>query len=246
MKKIVRRIRLVIILAAIVLLYYFAAETTFVQHYLAEPESLRQLILGVGILAPLAVIVLQIFQTTISIIPSQLTTIMAGFIFGPYLGLLYSLLGAFLGSALIFTISRKFGKGIASRLFEKKDLVHFNLLFRRKRLWALFLARIAPLFPNDLVSFAAGLTTVPSFYFNIISSLGFIVQMFILTYFGAELSTGSVSLPLLVVTILVSALFMVLVFRRQIKRVIIKDIHLLEKEGKSVEKAIEKEFLAKW
>ncbi len=242
MKKIVRRLRLVFIIAAVILVYYLAAETTLVQHYLAEPESLRELILGFGLLAPIAVIILQIFQTTISVVPSQLTTIVAGFLFGPYLGLLYSLLGAFLGSALIFTISRRFGRGIALHFFEKKDLVHFNLLFRQKRLWALFLARIAPLFPNDLVSFAAGLTTVPSFYFNIVSSLGFVVQMFILTYFGAELSSGTVSLPLIIVTILVSALFMILVLRNRIRRIIIKDVRFLEKEGVVIEKAVEKEF----
>lgn len=242
MKKILKRIRLVLVFVFIILLYYFAANTTFIQQSLANPEALKEIILRFGILAPIAVIILQAFQTTISIIPSQLTTIVAGFIFGPYLGLLYSLIGAFLGSALVFYISRKFGKNIALHFFEKRELIHFNMLFKQKRLWALFLARIAPLFPNDLVSFAAGLTTVPTIYFSIISTLGFIVQMFILTYFGSELSTGTVSIPLLIITTLVSTLFMIVIFKNRIKKIIIKDICFLEKEEDAAYKFVEKEW----
>ena len=131
-KKRHHRLRWILFILVIIAVYFLASESSIVRHHLSNPESLKNLILGFGILAPLAIIVLQVFQTTISIIPSQITTIVAGFIFGPILGLTYSLIGAFFGSMFVFLLARKYGKKLALKFFEKKDLTHFNMLFRQK------------------------------------------------------------------------------------------------------------------
>ncbi len=231
-KKRHHRLKFVVFLLILIAVYYFASESSVVKHYLSNPELLKSLILGFGILAPLAVIVLQCFQTTISIIPSQITTIAAGFIFGPFLGLAYSLIGAFFGSMFVFVLARKYGKKLALKFFEKKDLVHFNMLFKKHKLWALFLARMTPIFPNDLISFGAGLTKIKLKNFNLVSSLGFVTQMIILTYFGAELSTGKISLPLIIISVVVGLLLLIAVFEKEIKKVLIKDFHKIEKKFK--------------
>src|SRR3989344_534736 len=216
---------------------YSITESDLFRHYLSNPDALKQFVLGFGLLAPLAVIILQAFQTTISIIPSQLTTIVSGFVFGPVLGLVYSLIGAMLGSSLVFALSRKYGKRLALRLhlFDKKDIVHFHLFFKRKKVWALFLARVLPLFPNDLISFAAALTGMRFRDFTFFSTLGFVFQMLILTYLGSELSQGRVSMPLIVITILVIILLIIFLFKKQIKLLLIKDLRSLEKEGRTIE-----------
>ena len=237
MKKRGRIIQLILLAVGVAILSYIISNTPLVKEYLANPEALKTLIISFGILAPLAIILLQAFQTTISIIPSQITTILAGFLFGPILGLIYSLIGAFLGSAFIFQISRKYGDQLALKFFDKKELAHFHHFFKQKGLWALFLARMTPLFPNDLVSFAAGLAEIRFRNFNVVSSFGFVIQMIILTYFGAELSSGRLSAPLIIGFILVSLLFLAVIFRTQFKRIFIKDLHKIEKE---IEKEIEK------
>ncbi|MBR9683776.1 TVP38/TMEM64 family protein [Candidatus Woesearchaeota archaeon] len=227
--------RFIIFLLILIAIYFLASEVPLVKQYLSNPESLKAVILGFGILAPLAIIILQFFQTTISILPSQITTIVAGFVFGPILGLAYSLIGAFFGSMFIFLIARKYGKKLALKIFEKKSLVHFNALFKRKKRWAVLLTRMAPIFPNDVVSFGAGLTDIKLKYFNLFSTIGFIIQMIILTYFGAELSTGKISLPLILVSSAVTLLILIALFAKPIKRIIIKDFHKLDN-------TIEKEF----
>lgn len=237
-KKRAHKLKYFLLLILAILFYYLITESKLVQHYLANPEALKSLILSFGILAPIAIIILQMFQTTISIIPSQITTIIAGFVFGPILGLVYSLIGAFFGSMLIFSLGRKYGKRFALKLFDKKEIVHFNIFLRQRKDWALFLARIAPIFPNDLVSFTAGLTTIKFRNFNLFSTLGFVVQMIILTYFGAELSAGKVSVPLIIITIVVSLLLLIVFFKSKIRRFLIKGLHKLEKG----EKVLEKEF----
>jgi uncharacterized membrane protein YdjX (TVP38/TMEM64 family) len=241
-KKRAHKMKYFLLLILAILFYFLVTKSQVVQFYLSNPESLKSLILGFGILAPIAIILLQTFQTTISIIPSQITTIVAGFIFGPVLGLVYSLIGAFLGSMMTFIIGRKYGKDLALRLFSKKEMVHFNIFFREKKKWALFLARIAPIFPNDLVSFMAGLTTMRLRDFNWISTVGFVLQMIILTYFGSELAAGEVSLSMILITIVTSLLLLLLIFKNQVKRFLIEGLHFLEKEEEAMEKEIEKEF----
>ena len=228
MTKHLRRLKILLLLMTLGGLYYGFGHLPALEPYLNNPELLKATILKFGILAPLAVILLQAFQTTISIIPSQLTTIVAGFLFGPFWGLFYSLIGAIIGSASIFLISRKYGTKLARHLFEKSEINHFHHLFQQKKNGALFLARIAPLFPNDLVSFGAGLTNIKFWKFNLISTLGFIVQMLILSYFGSELAQGNISLHLILISITVSLLFLIVLFKHQIKKVLIKDFHKLE------------------
>lgn len=228
-KKRHHRARFIIFIVILIALYFFATTSPFVKQYIDNPELLKKIILGFGILAPLAIIVLQFFQTTISIIPSQITTIVAGFIFGPIFGVLYSLIGAFFGSMFIFILARKYGRKLASKLFETKDLSHFNKLFKRNRLRVLFLARMAPIFPNDLVSFGAGMTRIKLRNFNIVSSIGFVFQMVILSYFGSELATGKISLPLIIISVMVSLLFLIAVFEKQIKKFLINDWHKVKK-----------------
>lgn len=241
-KKWFGRLKYLLIVVGVIMLYYGLSQSSLARHYLGNPEALRNLILGFGVLAPLMLISLQAFQTMISIFPSEITTIIAGFAFGPALGLLYSLIGTFIGSALIFLVSRKFGTKIALHLFEKKEMVHFYLFFRQKGLWALFLARVAPLFPNDLVSFTAGLTGIGFWQFSLVSTLGFLAEMIILVFFGAGLMAGQVNASILFFGFLVSLLILMFLFRQKIRKIIIKDIHKLEKEGIIITDAVEKEF----
>lgn len=241
-KKKYHRLRILFLVILLFVLSFFIIESTVIKQYLLNPLLLKEFILTWGFFGPLAIIILQIFQAMFSFIPSQLTTIIAGFVFGPVLGLIYSLIGAFLGSMFVFSLARKYGKTLALKFFEKKDLVHFNMLFRQHRLRALFLARVAPLFPNDLVSLGAGLTGIRLRDFNLISSLGFVVQMTILTYFGSELSSERVNLSLILASLGVCLLFFVVLFEKQIKRRLIRDFYKLEKEGRILEKKIEMEF----
>lgn len=242
LKKKVFKIKYVILLALVLLLYYGITRSALVQSYLQNPASLQEVILRFGLLAPLLIILLQIVQAIISIFPSQLTTIAAGFIFGPVLGLLYSLIGATIGSAVVFGLSKRYGKKLALKLFEKKDLVHFNLFFHRRKEWSIVTARMMPLFPNDIVSFAAGLTPIRTRLFLVMSTLGFIGQMILLVYFGAGLTTGQPKYVIYIARILIAFMLMAVLFRRAIKRILIKDIHKLEKEGKNIEKVMETEF----
>ena len=242
MKKEGRWIKLSLILLMLGAFFFAVSQSDLVRNFLQDPEALRSFILSFGLLAPLGLIILQMFQTTISIIPSQLTTILAGYVFGPLWGLVYSLIGAFLGSLLIFSLARKYGGKIASFFFTEEEIIHFILFFKQKKLVALFMARIAPLFPNDLVSSAAALTDISVLHFNLVSTAGFMVQMVLLTYFGAELREGSVTLPLQIITVVISFLLFLFLFKEKIHKILIHDLKLLEKGEMTLRKVLRKDL----
>ena len=137
MKKSGRWIKLLLVLTILGILFAVISQSALVRNSFKDPEALRSFILSFGFLAPLSLILLQAFQTTISIIPSQLTTVLAGFVFGPLWGLVYSLIGAFLGSMLIFSLARRYGLKVASFFFTEEEIIHFILFFKEKKLAAL-------------------------------------------------------------------------------------------------------------
>jgi len=242
MHKHVRRLKVVLIVMVVALFFLLISKSTLVRNSFSDPAALRSFVFGFGILAPLAIIFLQMFLAAVPIIPSEITTIAAGFIFGPILGIAYSIIGAFLGSYLVFLAARNYGKRMVELFFTKKDVVHFNLFFKQRGLWALFVARVAPFFPNDVISFAAGLTSMKSWQFNIVSTFGYMVEVVLLASFGAELSHGRVSVPVLIIGIFIVLLLLISLFKHTIRKLLIKDLFLLEKEGKNAERFIEKEF----
>src|SRR2546428_7126580 len=62
-----------------------------------------------GVLAPVIFIGLQALQVIISPIPGELTGILGGYLFGQWVGLLYSTIGLTLGSVVAFAVGRWLG-----------------------------------------------------------------------------------------------------------------------------------------
>ncbi|MFA6461876.1 MAG: TVP38/TMEM64 family protein [Candidatus Woesearchaeota archaeon] len=240
--KVIKVVKILLVILFIAIVYYFLTTSSWIKTYLEDPNQIKDFVLSFGYLAPLMITLLQAIQNIVPFLPHEITAVAAGFIFGPVMGIVYTLIGAFIGSAVVFQIARKYGKKLAEKVFDKKEVVHFNLMFKKNKAWTIFIARLVPLFPNDLVSFAAGLTNIKFMWFNIVSTLGFVLEVVILSYFGSSLTEGISIVPIIILVAFLGTSSLVVVFKKQIKRLLIKDLHRLEKDGKIIEKEIEKEF----
>jgi len=237
-----KAIKIALIVLALGIAYYFIIRSPTIMTFLENPEKIKEVALSFGAVAPLFLILLQALQNILPLLPHEITAIATGFVFGPFLGTIYTLIGAFLGSAAVFIIAKRYGEKLAEVFFDKKELVHFHLMFRNNGVWAVFFTRLIPIFPNDLVSFAAGLTGMRLYLFNIYSTLGFVFEVTILSYLGSELSMGLTTTPIVILIAFIGTSGLVALFRHQIKKILIKDIHTLEKDGKIIEHKVEKEF----
>ncbi|MGE5603969.1 MAG: hypothetical protein ACM30E_13040, partial [Nitrososphaerales archaeon] len=72
----------------------------------ADREQVAAEIRAAGAWGPVVIIGLSVAQTIVAPIPGQMTNFAAGYIYGPWLGLLYSWVGLVLGAAIAMLLAR--------------------------------------------------------------------------------------------------------------------------------------------
>lgn len=139
--------------------------------------------------SPIFYSLLMIIAILVSPIPASPLAILAGSLYGPFLGMVYTLISATIGAMLAFLIARFFLKDSAGRWLEKhewfrkiegKDSKNIALI--------VFATRLMPQISFDLVSYAAGLTSINIFVFALATLIGMIPIVFLLSFFGSFIS----------------------------------------------------------
>jgi uncharacterized membrane protein YdjX (TVP38/TMEM64 family) len=110
--------------------------------------------------------------------------LVGGYLFGPWMGLLYTMIGSILGSALIFVLARKLGRPFVERFVRPHLLQKFDHLTKEKGPFVFFLMFLLPAFPDDILSFVAGLTTIPIRTLILISLVGRLPGYAVLCFTG--------------------------------------------------------------
>lgn len=180
----------------------------------SDPATARETIGGLGVWAPVAFIGMQIAQVVIAPLPGQVTGLIGGFLFGPWLGLLYTLIGAFLGFWFVFVLARKLGRPFVERFVKAATLAKFDRILARGGPFVLFLIYVLPAFPDDVISFVAGLTKIPIRTLLIVSLAGRLPGYLLLSFAGEGL-TGENMNPIVVGGGVVLALAVLAVWKRR-------------------------------
>lgn len=161
-------------LKPLVLLAFLAAAIVAVRatgatRYL-EPQTLRGLIQGYGLLAPLAYMFLYTVAPPL-FLPGLPITIVGGILFGPFWGVVYTTIGANLGANLAFLVSRYLAREwVESKLTSPR----WRTLDQRvaDHGWKVVaVTRLVPLFPFNLLNYAFGLTKIPWSHYALTSLL---------------------------------------------------------------------------
>jgi uncharacterized membrane protein YdjX (TVP38/TMEM64 family) len=168
---------------------------------------IQEFFLAWGSLAPLLYIVIVTLEVVIAPIPGTMLYVPGGLIFGWQIGGLTTLAGNVLGAALCVTISRALGRPYAERFFARESLAKYDALLSRNAVWVILLLRINPLTSSDLVSYAAGLTSMPIWKVVLGTLIGMAPLCFLQAYFAEELFTRFPALlvPLVIVSVIYAA-----------------------------------------
>ncbi len=137
-----------------------------------QPGRLEALVKGLGPAGPLAIILLQMAQVVLAPIPGQVVGLASGYLFGPWLGTLYSMAGLFLGSLAAVCVVRRWGRPAIERLVDAPALARIDRLSRSLGLPLLFLIFVLPFLPDDLILLVAGLTDIPIPGIMIVATIG--------------------------------------------------------------------------
>jgi uncharacterized membrane protein YdjX (TVP38/TMEM64 family) len=132
----------------------------FLSSYVIDKETLRNFINGYGIFGP--VVFILVTATIIVFVPiSNYPVFMAsGLIFGPWLGFFLNWVSIIVSTAVILLITKKFGRPLVNRLVSKKTLKRYDGFAEKYGAFGLFVACVLPLFPDDELTYFAGLSSL--------------------------------------------------------------------------------------
>src|SRR5256884_3654680 len=106
-----------------------------------------------GVLAPLIFIVIQALQVIIAPIPGEVTGLLGGFIFGQWLGFVYSTLGLTAGSLFAFWVGRRLGAPYVRRLVSSPGLERLGVIGEAGGAIPCFVIYLIPGLPEDIVCY---------------------------------------------------------------------------------------------
>ena len=138
---------------------------------------------GLGFWGP-AVFIVAYAAAVVAFVPASLLTLGAGAIFGVAQGTLYVFAAATLGSSLAFLVSRYVARAAVERRLEGNEkFAAIDEAVGREGRKIVFLLRLSPVFPFNLLNYALGLTSV-RFADYVVASFGMIPGTLLYVYSG--------------------------------------------------------------
>jgi uncharacterized membrane protein YdjX (TVP38/TMEM64 family) len=173
---------------------------------------------------------LMILQSLAAPIPAVPITLANGLIYGPWLGALISWSSAEVAAAICFLLARSLGRPFVARLFSSRALTRVDAFCERDGLRAILVLRLIPYVSFDVVSYAAGLTSMALLPFLVATGIGQAPATLVYSWAGARLADDvstawKVALGFLGLMALLVALF---AWRRRAKLVKVAKVASIE------------------
>lgn len=204
----------ILILAAALALFVVltAALCRPVAGMLSDPKRLRLTVLNQGVYGILMFFGLEVFQGFLPI-PLEVTTVAAGYIFGPLGGFLLTIVSVAVSTTLIFTLAKLFGEQFFLLLFPhgQKPWILRDEKARRFATWIVFLI---PGLPKRMFILSAALVPQKYSKFLAVCTLARIPSLLVCSFSGHALSSGDYMRAILFLcAVAVPAVLAVLIYR---------------------------------
>lgn len=154
-------------------------------------DIVRGYILSYGALAPIVSFLLMVLQSILAPLPAFVITFANAGLFGWVKGALLSWTSSMVGAALCFYIAKFFGRSMVEKLTSKFALESIDKFFEKYGNYAIVVARLLPFISFDIVSYAAGLTSMNFWKFFIATGIGQLPATIVYSYVGGMLVGGA-------------------------------------------------------
>lgn len=193
-------------------------------------ENVKSFITSFGFFSPIVLISLVLLQVLFAPIPGQLIGIVSGYLYGPIFGTLYSMIGLTLGTWLVLYLVRIHGRPYVKDKVNNKVFNKFDRLIEKHGLWTLFLIYLLPAFPDDLITYIAGLTKISIRKILIISILGRFPGFLVLNLVGAGIGSDNYYLWSFIGLFVVLS-FLYIIYNSKVERLMNTVVEKLNKDG---------------
>jgi len=180
------------IIIVLIIAGYFILSHKGIIDFLSDGTALKAWIQQLGLFGPLVIIGLLALAIVISPVPSAPIALVSGAVYGHYLGTVYVVVGAELGAIIAFFTARLSGADVLkSWLGNRYD--KYIPGSQTALMGVVFVSRLLPFISFDMVSYAAGVTTLTFWRFAVATLAGIIPGSFLLAHFGSELASAETS-----------------------------------------------------
>lgn len=173
-----------ILFASIIISGYLLLRFTRCSEYL-DPERLKNFIASWSDRAPVIFILISALRPLV-LFPASILVIVAGLLFGTFAGTLYAVVGSTAGAIVAYFFSKLLGSGFIYLLFGNQ-LLRIESVLHEQGIRIVFLLRLIPIIPFDLVNYASGLVKVKFVNYVTGTFLGLIPATFAYTFLGESL-----------------------------------------------------------
>lgn len=182
MQAIHRLILCTLIFLDVVALIFFILSATGIISKLTSISALRDYIASFGATAVFIFILFQFLQVVILPIPGSVSVGVGVALFGPLRCSIFSFIGIFTGSVVAFAIGRVIGYKAVCWIVGKDDLDKWLEKVKGKDYLLLSIMFLLPLFPDDILCFVAGLSSITWTYFIIMIIITRLISVFTTSY----------------------------------------------------------------
>jgi uncharacterized membrane protein YdjX (TVP38/TMEM64 family) len=188
----------------------------FLDRLYRDNHFLKRTLREWGVLAPVVFILLQALQVILSPIPGEATGILGGYLFGQWLGLLYSTIGLTLGSFGAFSIGRWLGAHYVRNLVSTETWNRLGFIVEAEGAVLCFIIYLIPGLPKDIVCYLFGISPMPLWVFALVSGLGRIPGTWVLSAQGAHTAAGDYRQAIMVTAVAVAVALPLYYYRHRI------------------------------
>ncbi|TXJ61141.1 TVP38/TMEM64 family protein [Brachyspira aalborgi] len=196
-KSIIEKVILLIIIIACILIYIFVPKVNstindiFKMFATGDFQVVKEFVAQYGAHAMAVSFLLMILQSVIAPLPAFLITFANANLFGWWQGAILSWSSAMAGAAVCFYIARILGRDVVEKLTSKTGLKQIDNFFDKYGKHSILIARLLPFISFDIVSYAAGLTSMGFWGFFIATGIGQLPATIVYSYVGGMLTGGA-------------------------------------------------------
>jgi uncharacterized membrane protein YdjX (TVP38/TMEM64 family) len=173
--------------------------------FFKEPHGLARFVRSLGMWGPTAYILFQAAQVVLAPVPGEATGgFVAGVLFGPLEGFLYTMAGLIVGSMANFFLGRWLGEKVAARWVPRRVTDKFRFLLRPQGVLLSTLLFAIPQFPKDYFCLVLGWSRMPLKLFVPVMTIGRAPCTLLFVFKGSLLRQGHYY-PLIALVVLVVA-----------------------------------------
>ncbi|WP_241156703.1 TVP38/TMEM64 family protein [Bacillus sp. FJAT-42376] len=216
-----KRISKWLLLAAVIGLLFWLNE----RYLNLNPGMIKDWILSLGAAGPLVFILVYTFRPLI-LFPASILSLAGGLAFGSVYGFIYTLIGAAGGALVAFFLSKAFGAKVVP---DSEKIESVKKIIEKNGFLYVLVLRILPIVNFDLISYAAGLTSIRWAPFLAATVVGIMPGTFAYNFLGSSFTSDNQSILIIAIVIFALLALIPIIFRKKIKQ------RLFAKQGKEVE-----------